>query len=559
MVRTSISTLLSAPLIAAAIVVSPISHAAEAWATISHQRVAQNEPFQLRITTDQRVSSDALDLSALEPDFDIGRPRFGTSINIINGKRSDRSEWTLTLSTDHIGTVNIPALSVKGIQTNPITLHITKDTQAPQLSDLIEVQATLDSDTLYPNESTTLSTRMVIKVDPRLIQNPQIQPPSVTGLEINPVGEMKQYASQQNGQAVTIVEQKYRLTADKAGEFSLTGPGFKGTAMYGGSMTYRAKQVRMNTEPQHFTITVQPKPADYTGTWLPTPTLALTQHWTNSDGKAIPSNTPYHTDVGESITRTITLDVAALSAEHFPNLQIDYPKSVRVYAEKPHFQTLKDGTARMTLKQVLIPQVAGEINVNGLSLNWWNSQKKQPQRSTLTGLTLQVASSDGLNSAPLSMPSSDTAPHKTEASPAATSTTADGSALWRYGTALFALLWGITLIMMFYFYRQTRTASASVLPPTVLASNTTATTAQIQQAFDRQEWIQAQHLIQQWLKSTPLSDEEYQHIQQALDEMNRARYSVTPSEWQPHALLKRLKKLEKQHGRSSKASPLAKL
>ena len=73
------------------LIASPVSLAANIQVTVNKTKVVKNEVFQLRVVLDEKVSSDDIDFSPLEKDFYLGRPSFGTSINIINGSHSSRS------------------------------------------------------------------------------------------------------------------------------------------------------------------------------------------------------------------------------------------------------------------------------------------------------------------------------------------------------------------------------------------------------------------------------------------------------------------------------------
>lgn len=576
---------------------SPASHAAQVSASVSNNHVAQHEIFQLRITTDQNVSRDAVDFSVLASNFDVSSPRFGTAMNWINGKRTVRSEWTVSLSARTAGQVIIPAFEIQGARSQPITLQVSVDQQAFSLDDIVDTQVTLGTDTLYPNEHTLLNTRVSIKTDQVQLQDLRLQPPSIQGLELKPIGEPKQSQQIQNGVNVAVVEQDYELTAQDAGHFSLQGPVFKGVASYDDPMTFRRKQVNVTTTPKTFAITVLPKPTNYTGVWLPASALTLTQQWQDNDGHEIETNTPYATQIGEPITRTITLDITGVNAEYFPNIAPTYPTSVRAYSEKPHYQTLKNGITRMTLKQVLIPQRSGEIALDGAQVDWWDSQHRQPQSSKLTGLTLHVAASDAGSSAQNRAtgsavdqniavqntadqnrvaPQNDTTtvPPATTDEPTAASNPSDASLsasdnhsntepqYWRILTAIFALLWLITAIIALRYYRLAREARQHS-QETVIESaefSSELRLAQVKHALTQQDLISAQHLIQQWLQHAPLRADERHAIEQELAQMNAAHYSAAPSDWQPTSLLNLLTQLAKQQRkRPTSTEPLAKL
>ena len=90
---------------------SPLVLATSVTAIVSKNKVAKNEIFQLRVVIDKKVASDAIDFSQLEKDFYVSRPSFGSSVNIINGNRTTRSEWNLTLAAQSLGVVSIPSFT----------------------------------------------------------------------------------------------------------------------------------------------------------------------------------------------------------------------------------------------------------------------------------------------------------------------------------------------------------------------------------------------------------------------------------------------------------------
>ncbi|MEI8673744.1 hypothetical protein P4S52_19980 [Vibrio sp. SA48] len=84
------------------------------------------------------------------------------------------------------------------------------------------------------------------------------------------------------------------------------------------------------------------------------------------------------------------LTVKGISQEQLPNLAINYPDTIRVYAEKPQFTTLDNGDVKMTIKQVLIPNTIGNIQLPEVNVTWWDTQSKSQKYSKVSALTLNV-------------------------------------------------------------------------------------------------------------------------------------------------------------------------
>ena len=66
-------------------------------ASVNKTQVAKNEVINLRIMADTELGSDAIDFDALKQDFFLGQPRYGRSSNNINGHKTVRTEWSLSL------------------------------------------------------------------------------------------------------------------------------------------------------------------------------------------------------------------------------------------------------------------------------------------------------------------------------------------------------------------------------------------------------------------------------------------------------------------------------
>ncbi|MGU3846276.1 BatD family protein, partial [Vibrio diabolicus] len=67
-------------------------------ASVNKTQVTKNEVINLRIMADTELSSDAIDFNVLENDFFLGQPRYGRSSNNINGRKSVRTEWSISIA-----------------------------------------------------------------------------------------------------------------------------------------------------------------------------------------------------------------------------------------------------------------------------------------------------------------------------------------------------------------------------------------------------------------------------------------------------------------------------
>ncbi|MGI9873955.1 BatD family protein [Vibrio chagasii] len=520
--------------------------AATAVASVSQNSVTKDQVFLLRVATDEKVSSDALDLTTLQQDFYVGTPSFGTSMRIVNGSRSVSSEWNISLAPLRLGKVQIPSFDIEGAKTKPITINVAVNKAAPTQHDMAEFQLNLSKDSLYPQEVAELDVKLIIKADPRRLQDPKIAPPSSQGLDVEPIGESKQFQDVLNGQEVTVVQQSFRISSQKAGQFKLNGPKLTGAVVYSTNNSSTTRLFQLDTPVETLDVTVKEVPQGYQGEWLPTSNFKLIQQWSDSQGNELTANKELagekqaiEMEAGDSLTRTITMTASNLTQHQLPKLNITYPKSVRVYEEKPQFGTTKSGDAVVVYKQVLIPKEAGNISLPDVSQAWFNTDAQSEQTSKALGLELAVTASDRVVS---SAPSVASVPLQ-QASP--TVINVDNPGFWPYLTALFAALWLVSSAMAFYFWSRRGKITQSKRPE----QRTSNTEEALVTALKAHDGVMIRTLFEQWkAENTDLSDETLETIETELTKLNQSLYGEAGSSaqtWSPELAIKTVKKPKK--------------
>lgn len=432
---------------------------AQAIATVSKNQITENEVIQLMVSVDKSADQSKFDPSQLAPDFRSGQVSFGSSRSLVNGDYSVQSQWTVSIAPTKMGTLTIPSMNVAGEQTNPITIRVTKDATAPKSSDVIKVSGSLTKDELYEGETAQFDAKIAIFADIRRLKDPNIITPQGSGIEFSPIGESKQYQTVIDGLQATVVEQAFSVSANQSGKLYFDGLAFTGgliqTDRYGRS----TKLIPLNISPKQYQLTVLAKPADFTGTWLPATDLKLGQQWL-IDGKPLSNTT---VEAGTAITRQITLMMADVPPEKLPKLDIDYPKSVRMYDEKPLIGKDSQGNSVMTIKQVIIPHAGGTVKLPAVSIQWWNSTTRKSETATLDSLTLTVTPSTQVNEQKINT--------QTNAQPETIGKREVDHGFWPYTTLAFALLWLFTAISWAVSRTKVKTINTSTNQKSIVIGN----------------------------------------------------------------------------------------
>lgn len=241
---------------------------------------------------------------------------------------------------------------------------------------------------------------------------------------------------------------------------------------------------------------------------------------------------------GSSITRTIQIKARGTQAEYLPRITMDYPNSLRVYPEQPQFDTARDGTVIMTVKQVLIPTEAGEFTLPGYALNWWDSKSDEAKLANLSELKLNVEQSDaGLITLPetaLPIPTvSNTAPAQQNGV----------DKLWQTLTFVFAGLWILTAAIAFVIWKKRPVASTEPLS----ASERPLCVEALKRIINEGDEAKIERSVNEYLNThrDRLNPEDVQAVKVELDAMNRARFSPNQQPWSHKVLLEKVQKLAK--------------
>ncbi len=130
-------------------------------------------------------------------------------------------------------------------------------------------------------------------------------------------------------------------------------------------------------------VTVRPRPVSQGG-WLPARSLRLRDSWADS---------PPRLQVGEPVSRTITVEADGLSGAQIPALELPAPTQLRTYPEPLEHETRNDGErifgiSRQTL--TYIPNASGELEIPPIKLPWWDTTKDEAAEAQLPGWQLTV-------------------------------------------------------------------------------------------------------------------------------------------------------------------------
>lgn len=406
-------------------------------ASVPRQNFEEGEFINLTLTTDRR-NQGSPDLSALQQSFDIINQSQSSKITQINGRLDVNIEWRIELLPKTTGKLLIPALTLGGEKTQPITLTIQK-ARTPQLSPsgqsttstapLPELFLTLRADdkTPYVQQEVLLTLTIHHKRPLQSGQLSQLELPNAIITEIKEQTEDKKLIQGQPFNTLTV---HYLITPQKSGSMAV-GPvrlvaELAGNAGSGSGFRSRFfnRSDRRVSSSDTLTLDVLPKPANYpkNAAWLPAKSIILADDWSENSATAT---------IGEAITRSVSLTVAGQTARILPEFTYPPQANAKVYADQSHTeeQTTKQGTvSQKAFSIAIVPTAAGTISLPAQTLVWWNVVTDRLERLTLPGKTWSVSGAGASKGATAANPSATVLTESTVTQTAPTTPAIDNNA-----------------------------------------------------------------------------------------------------------------------------------
>ncbi|MNH89108.1 hypothetical protein D3C73_416230 [compost metagenome] len=499
-------------------------HAAELVASVDRTRLNSGETIELTLESNDVTQFGKPDLTPLEPLFEVRGTRQVNQLNTLNGDNRATTRWIVTLLPLHNGTVVIPSLKLGDIQSQPITVQVVEsETQEnPNKQAAVFIDASLDQTSVYVQAQAILTLRIYHSVS--LYDDSSLPPLQIPDARIEQLGDSRTYEKDIDGLRHGVIEMRYAIYPQHSGELIIPAQVFNAALVDPQPVQDAAQGPKagklMRVTSAELLLTVKAKPLTYPADapWLPARSLTLSEIWNPE---------PDHTQVGDSLTRSLTVKAEGLSSTQLPPLPGTDVGGLRRYPDQPVLgnQNSERGlVGSREDREALVPTRTGAIELPTVDVVWWNTFEDHLEHSSLPARTLHVAANPSLVV-------------DTPAGASAVQASADSEALWRW--KLSTLFLACTTLLGFGLWWRgrwqpavARTAQTGPSPRTVLddlkracLANDSHATRQALDAWARQ---QPETLADMAARFVPLSD--------ALDGLNGALYSETGQHWQGEEL-----------------------
>ncbi|NBB08033.1 BatD family protein [Pseudomonas sp. SLFW] len=524
-----------------ALVAQADTPAATLQASVDRTRVNTGETVELTLESDDATLFGKPDMTALQTDFDVRDTRQLNSLTTLEGNVHATTRWLITLMPRHSGSIEIPPLQLGELISQPIALQVVEVEPSAQAQEQklapVFMEASLDQDTVYVQAQAVLTVRIYHSVS--LFDDSSLSPLQVPDARIEKLGDTRTYEKQINGIRHGVIEMRYALYPQQSGDLTIPAQEFSATMVQDipeVSTAAATSQPAVATSPKPgklmrvtsapLPLKVKPQPANYPANtpWLPARSISLSENW---------SPDPAHTQIGDSLTRTLVIKAEGLSSAQLPPLPATDVSALRRYPDQPQLnnQVNERGlVGSREEREALVPNRPGAIEIPAVDVVWWNTLEDHLEHSALPARTLQVSTNPALS---VDTPVSDT-----------TGVTVIGPPVWPW--QLSTVILSFTTLLGFGLWWRgrwqpalTRAAQTGPSPRTVLDDLKRASLANdphaTRQALDAWARQQPETLADMAARFVPLSD--------ALDGLNGALYSETGKLWLGEDLWKAVKAL----------------
>ncbi|MGY2374140.1 BatD family protein [Pseudomonas sp. SDO524_S393] len=495
------------------------AQAANLVASVDRSRLNSGETVELTVESNDVTLFGKPDLSPLDAQFEVSGTRQINQLTTLGGDNHATTRWIITLLPRENGNVVIPPLQVGEYKTQPITLQVVETASQNSNAELapVFVEANLDQNTVYVQAQALLTVRVYHSVS--LYDDSSLTPLQIPDARIEQLGESRTYEKVINSIRHGVIETRYAIYPQHSGSLEVPAQTFSATLVESRPPqentlqgTKPGKLIHVSSAP--LALTVKPKPSLYPAdaAWLPARNLTLTENW---------NPTPEHVQVGDSLTRSLTVKAEGLSSAQLPALPSTEVNGLRRYPDQPVLGNQNNDRGLIGSREdreALVPTRAGAVELPAVEVVWWNTHEDHLERTSVAARTLQVATNPSLVVDTPATPTVITAP--------------DDNHLWLW--QLSTLILACTTLLGFGLWWRARwqpavlrAAQTGPSPRTLLDDLKRATQANdpqaTRQALDAWARQQPETLADMAARFVPLSD--------ALDGLNGALYSESGHYW----------------------------
>jgi len=363
-------------------------------ASIDRNEVGIADTFTLTLVAQDIVTLAQPDFSAMANEFDILSQRVSHNIENINGVNNQSITWRLQLRPKKLGSLLIPSFSLSGEKSNSLTVLVKKTDIAQQDNKDFQLQLLANKASAKVNEQIIMTLRLTFAKNVNALEASQFV---LDNARIEKLAD-KNYETTINGRNYGVYEISYAVFIHEPGEIEIP------VQQVNIGLGQRSFFNNRNTQ----TLALQSNPIKINVSAIDdaqqqnvliADDLKLNESWSGLNDSL---------NLGDSITREITLQATGVLAQTIPPITQAQISGLKVYPEpasKEELKTAKGVSVIRSRSFAIVATQAGELVLPEIAIPWWNTQTQQFETALLPEKKIFVKASpvsdDTINSSQL--------------------------------------------------------------------------------------------------------------------------------------------------------------
>ncbi len=348
------------------------AYSSELTSIVDRTVIGIDETLELKVRFTGNRAHGQPDFSELESQFEILSTSQSNQFSSINGRVTSYTDWLLILAPLKEGDLLIPSFKFANTISDAVQIKVTPASQTPagQVADIF-VETEIDKTEAYVQEQIIITYRLFYSVN---VDSLDTQPLELENVIKEQLPD-KRFNRRIKGKQYRVAEFSFALypqTSDALEIPSLTWnirvpKGNARQSIFG--LPGRYEQKRLRTDAKSVNVKQRPSSFPAGAPWLPAETFNIQEQWNKPANKF---------NLGEPITRTITMRATGVMAEQLPNVWGNLQEEgITSYADQPDLNnsfTEEGATSTRIESAAVVITKPGSWELPAIRIPWWNTR-----------------------------------------------------------------------------------------------------------------------------------------------------------------------------------------
>lgn len=350
-------------------------------ASVDRVRIAESDSFQLTVRGTAGEPVSETDLDPLRRDFDVVSTSTASKLSIVNGRTERSTDLNVVMLPRRTGNLVIPPLSVGNQRTREIVIEVVDAPSDLDSARDVFVEAVVDHSSVYVQSQILHTFRVYEAIDLVDRGRSQLEIPDAVIEEL----DSARFQRVIDGRTYRVIEVRHAIFPQKSGTLTIPAMSFNGSRLLPRRSFFDRNVETLRRRSEAITVEVKPIPAAWPDApWIPAADLKLEESW---------STLPEQLEVGDSVTRTVTMIAEGIDGSQLPPLaQVEVP-GLKAYPDQPASENRRGArgiTGIGTNSTALLLTEPGSFELPPIRVPWWDTRRDRLRYAEIPGRTLSI-------------------------------------------------------------------------------------------------------------------------------------------------------------------------